>query len=122
MRNVVQRALEQEFPDFADYEAADTPTPDPQKTTIEAEAAPEPDPQKTTIEEWTPRRLTGPGDPWGAALVGPSVAELPDNDKLCGTPIRVTDKRGESWPTTITEVVERTDTTIVVKNSGRPRS
>ena len=30
--------------------------------------------------------------------------------------------RGESWTTTLTEVVDRTDNTIVVKNSGRPRS
>ena len=29
---------------------------------------------------------------------------------------------GESWTTTLTEVVDRTDNTIVVKNSGRARS
>ena len=131
---------------------SDIPEPDPQKTPIEAvdvtdtaaeafvewtednrerspadqdEAGrlsdvPEPDPQKTPIEGWRPRRL--PGDQWGARLEGPGVAALPDDNQLPGTPIVVTDKRGESWTTTLTEVVERTDTTIVVKNSGRPSS
>ena len=59
---------------------------------------------------------------WGAGLEGPRVAELPKNDRLPGTPIRVTDRTDQSWTTTLTEVVDRTDTTIVVKNSGRPRS
>ena len=131
---------------------SDIPEPDPQKTPIEAvdvtdtaaeafvewtednrerspadqdEAGrlsdvPEPDPQKTPIEGWRPRRL--PGDQWGARLEGPGVAALPDDNQLPGTPIVVTDKWGESWTTTLTEVVERTDTTIVVKNSGRPSS
>ena len=131
LRKVVQQALEQEFPD----EATQTPEPEPrkttgetetapetepQKTTAETETAPETEPQKTTIEGWRPRRL--PGDNWGAVIEGPRVAELPDNDNLPGTPIVVTDKRDESWSTTITEVVDRTDTTIVVKNSGRPRT
>jgi len=136
LRNVVQRALKQELPDFADYKATETPEtdthqatgeteiapePDTNKTTGETEAAPdapETDTNKTTIEGWKPRRL--PGDVWGAVLEGPKVAELPDNDHLPGTPIRVTDKRDESWTTTLTEVVERTGTSIVVKNSGRP--
>ena len=59
---------------------------------------------------------------WGAGLEGPRVAELPKNNRLPGTPIRVTDRTDQSWTTTLTEVVDRTDTTIVVKNSGRPRS
>lgn len=116
LRKVVQQALEQEFPD----EATQTPETEPQKTTAETETAPETEPQKTTIEGWRPRRL--PGDNWGAVIEGPRVAELPDNDNLPGTPIVVTDKRDESWSTTITEVVDRTDTIIVVKNSGRPRT
>ena len=127
LRKVVQQALEREFPDFADYEANQTPEPEPQKTPAEpesqktpgeTEAAPEPESQKTPIE-WKPRRIDE--DTWGAVTGPPGVAELPDNDDLPGTQIIVTDRRGESWSTTITEVVERTDTNIVVKTSGRPR-
>ena len=81
---------------------------------------PEPDPQKMPIEGWRPRKL--PDDQWGAMLEGPRVAGLPDDNQLPGTPIVVTDKRGESWTTTLTEVVDRTDDTIVVRNSGRPHS
>ena len=119
LRNVVQRALEQELPDFADYKATETPEPDTHKTPSETEAAPEPDTHKTPSEGWKPHRF--PDDSWGAVLEGPGVATLHDNDNLPGTSIRVTDKRGESWTTTLTEVVHRNDTTIVVKNSGRPR-
>ena len=51
--------------------------------------------------------------------------QLPSSPKTTGcqeTPIRVTDRTDQSWTTTLTEVVDRTDTTIVVKNSARPRS
>ena len=107
------------------------PNPQPATTeTPEAEAeqlppleiseVQEPDPQKPPIKGWKPRKL--PSGEWGAALEGEMVAELPDNDQLPGTPIRVTDKKGESWTTTLTEVIDKTDTNIVVTNSGRPRS
>ena len=76
--------------------------------------------QMTPIPGWKPRKLNS-GE-WGAALEGEMVAELPDDEQLHGILIVVTDKRGESWTTTLTEVVDRTDNTIVVKNSGRPRS
>ena len=36
--------------------------------------------------------------------------------------MHLTDKRGESWIPTITAVVDRTDTAVVVKRSGRLRS
>lgn len=169
LRQVVQHALEEAFPDFADADHETPAKPDPQKTPIESGAVtdtaaeakagsgfptaltqtvyeafvqltederegspadqdeagrlsdvPEPDPQKTPIEGWRPRKL--PGGQWGALLEGTGVAGLPDDNQLPGTPIVVTDKRGESWTTTLTEVLERTDTTIVVKNAGRPRS
>ena len=94
--------------------------PDPQKPPVETGGAPEPDPKKALITGWRPRPLDN--GKWGAVLEGPRVAELPKNDQLPGTLIRVTDKKGESWTTTLTEVIDRTDTTIVVANSGRPRS
>ena len=94
--------------------------PDPQKPPVETGGAPEPDPKKALITGWRPRPLDN--GKWGAVLEGPRVAELPKNDQLPGTLIRVTDKKGESWTTTLTEVIDKTDTTIVVANSGRPRS
>ena len=98
-------------------EVAETPQHDP--NTMPSVAA-EDTAQMTPIPGWKPRKLNS-GE-WGAALEGEMVAELPDDNQLPGTPIVVTDKRGESWTTTLTEVVDRTDTTIVVKNAGRPSS
>ena len=121
LRQVVQRALEKEFPDFADYIADHEAPQKPrlQKTPVETAQVREPDPRKTPIEGWRPRRLHD--RQWGAVLESPRVAELPDNDQLPATQITVTDRRGESWDTTIIEVVDRTDTTAVVRTSGRSR-
>lgn len=115
LRQRVRQALEQEFPD----EAAEGPDPDPPPEPIETRVTPDPDPHKTLIEGWKPRRL--PGGQWGAILEGERVATLPDSDQLPGTPLVVTDSRGESWHTVLTEVVDRSDTAIVVTNAGRPR-
>ena len=79
-------------------------------------AALDPDPQTPPIEGWTPRQLD-PGV-WGAVLDGAPVAA---RDQLRGTPIRVTDRRGDTWTTTVQEVVSRHDTEIVVTTRGRPR-
>ena len=37
-------------------------------------------------------------------LEGERVAALPENDQLRGTPILVTDRRGDAWTTTLTDV------------------
>ena len=89
-------------------------------TSSDAPAAPalDPDPQTPPIEGWTPRQLD-PGV-WGAALDGAPVAALSASDQLRGTPIRVTDRRGDTWTTTVQDVVSRHDTEIVVTTSGRP--
>ena len=79
----------------------------------------DPDPQTPPTEGWTPRQLD-PGV-WGAALDGAPVAALSASDQLRGTPIRVTDRRGDTWTTTVQDVVSRHDTEIVVTTSGRPR-
>ena len=63
------------------------------------------EPQKPPIGGWRPRGLGG--GIWGAVLEGEGVANLPSNEELRGTAMRVTDRSGESWTTTITEVVER---------------
>lgn len=115
LRRLVQQGLDQEFPDLDEAPAE----PDPPKPTIEPDDAQEPDPHKPAIEGWKPRKLSD--SEWGAVLEGPRVAGLPDNDQLPGTRISVTDRRGESWDSTLTEVDERTDSTLVVRTSGRPR-
>ena len=92
-------------------------------TSSDAPAAPagalDPDPQTSPTEGWTPRQLD-PGV-WGAVLDGAPVAALSASDQLRGTPIRVTDRRGDTWTTTVQDVVSRHDTEIVVTTSGRPR-
>ena len=77
-----------------------------------------PDPNKPPLAGWTPRELD---QGWGAVLEGAQVADLPASDQLRGTPIVVTDRRGDAWTTTLTAVVSRSDTEIVVTNTGRPR-
>ena len=77
-----------------------------------------PDPNKPPLAGWTPRQLD---QGWGAVLEGAQVAALPASDQLRGTPIVVTDRRGDAWTTTLTAVVSRSDTEIVVTNTGRPR-
>ena len=52
-------------------------------------------------------------------LEGERVAALPENDQLRGTPILVTDRRGDAWTTN--PHGRRSDTEIVVTNTGRPR-
>ena len=111
MRQRVRQALEQEFPD----ETAEDPQPDPPSIRVSLE----PDPHKPPIEGWKPRRLAG--GQWGAVLEGDSVATLPRSDQLPGTPLVVTDSKDESWRTVLTEVVDRSDTAIVVATAGRPR-
>ena len=94
VRRLVRKALDDEFPDE------------------------ELDPNKPLIAGWTPRQLD---QGWGAVLEGAQVADLPASDQLRGTPILVTDRRGDAWTTTLTDVVSRSDTEIVVTNTGRPR-
>ena len=113
LRLLVQQGLDHEFPD----DIADEPNPEP--VPVETPEPPRPDPAKTPIEGWKPRRL--PGGEWGAVLTGPDVAELPDDDQLPRTPIVVTDNKGDTWTTTLVDLVSRTDSTVVVRTSGRPR-
>ena len=77
--------------------------------------APKDAPQREPLAGWRPCKL---GDGWGAVLEGPDVATLPENPR--GTPIRITDSRGDAWTATITEVVSRNRRRIAVRNSGRP--
>ena len=93
------------------------PTRHPSRPSPSTSPSPRPE-QTPPIAGWTPRQLD---QGWGAVLEGAQVADLPASDQLRGTPIVVTDRRGDSWTTTLTEVVSRSDTEIVVTNNGRPR-
>ena len=115
VRRLVRKALSDEFPDEEPDEA---PTPEPPAAPAEPVDELAPDPNKPPIAGWTPRQLD---QGWGAVLEGAQVAALPASDQLRGTPILVTDRRGDAWTTTLTDVVSRTATEIVVTNTGRPR-
>ena len=75
-----------------------------------------PDPNKPPLAGWTPRELD---QGWGAVLEGAQVADLPASDQLRGTPIVVTDRRGDAWTTTLTAVVSRSDTEMSPIPAGR---
>ena len=115
VRRLVRKALDDEFPD----EELDTaPAPEPPAAPAEPADDLAPDPQKPPLAGWTPRQLD---QGWGAVLEGAQVADLPASDQLRGRPIVVTDRRGDAWTTTFTDVVSRSDTEIVVTTTGRPR-
>ena len=59
---------------------------------------------------------------WGAVLEGERVAALPESDQLRGTPILVTDRRGDTWTTTLDGAAAPSakPTEIVVTNTGWP--
>ena len=115
VRRLVHQALQDEFPDG---EPDDAPAPDPPAAPAEPADELQPDPNNPPIAGWTPRQLD---QGWGAVLEGTQVADLPVSDQLPGTPIVVTDRRGDAWTTTLKAVVSRSDTEIVVTNTGRPR-
>ena len=112
---LVHQALQEEFPDG---ELDEAPAPEPPAAPAEPVDERQPDPNKPPIAGWTPRQLD---QGWGAVLEGAHVADLPASDQLRGTPIVVTDRRGDAWTTTLTDVVSRSATEIVVTNTGRPR-
>ncbi len=112
VRRLVRKALDDEFPD---EELDEAPTPEPPAEPVDER---QPDPNKPPIAGWTPRQFD---QGWGAVLEGARLADLPASDQLPGTPIVVTDRRGDAWTTTLTDVVSRSDTEIVVTNTGRPR-
>ena len=121
-------------PEPAQTPTSGTPAPEPAQTPTSGTPAPEPaqtptggtrevpEPTlatKTLIDGWKPHDLGN--RTWGAVMKGARVAELPDSNELAGTPIRITDSKGDSWTATLLEVVSRGDAEIVVTNSGRPR-
>ena len=70
------------------------------------------------IVGWKPKSL---GDNlWGSQLTGKVVADLPQD--LIGLPIIVTTSKGDSWEARITEVVSRSEKTVIVRNTGKPNA
>ena len=121
VRRLVQRGLDAEFPDWKpDWEPDDAPILAPPAAPTEPADDRTPDPHKALIDGWKPRQIDG--GVWASVLDGAEVVDLPENDHLPGTPIRVTDRRGDTWITTIKTVVSRSDTKIVVTTTGRPRA
>ena len=90
LRRLVHQALQEEFPDGK----LDDLAPDPPDAPAEPDDDLAPDPQKPPVEGWTPRQLD---QGWGAVLEGAQVADLSESDQLRGTPIVVTDRRGDAW-------------------------
>ena len=116
VRRLVHQALQDEFPDG---ELDDAPTPGPPAAPAEPVDELQPDPNKPPIAGWTPRQIDqGSGGMYSKARTWPTFHA---SDQLPGTPIVVTDRRGDSWTTTLTDVVSRSATEIVVANTGRPR-
>ena len=67
---------------------------------------------------WKPKSL---GDnEWGSQLTGKAVADLPQD--LIGLSIIVTTSNGASWEARITEVVSRSEKTVIVRNTGKPNA
>ena len=58
----------------------------------------------------------------GSVLEVERVAALPENDQLRGTPILVTDRRGDAWTTTLTDVeaTPRSWSPIPAGTAGEP--
>ena len=117
VRRLVRKALSDEFPD---EELDEATAPEPPAAPAEPVDERQPDPNKPLVDGWKPRQIDR--GVWAAVLDGAEVVDLHESDKLPGTPIRITDRRGDTWITTIETVVSRSDTEIVVTNTGRPRS
>ena len=67
------------------------------------------------IPGWKPARLGD--DSWGSSWRG-DAASLPED--LEGQVIEVTARSGSSWSTTVTEVLERSEKFVLVRDSGKP--
>ena len=72
-------------------------------------------PASAPLEGWRPGRL--PDGSWGSLYTGPNAEALPQ--ELVGLTITVRTRSGDSWPATVTEVVERAPDRILVRTSGR---
>ena len=81
-------------------------------------SAPEPPPPATDpdpLPGWSPASLGA--NTWGSRYQG-DTRKLPDD--LVGCSIEITTRAGESWITTVVEVLEWTADFVLVRDSGKP--
>ena len=100
LRRLVARELDREF-----GAEPDGPAPTP---------SPEPKTPPGPIPGWSPYSLGK--DTWGACWRG-DTRKLPGN--LLGCSIRITTRKGDSWISTIVEVIERREEFVLVRDSGK---
>ena len=65
---------------------------------------------------WRPHRLDN--DEWGSIYLG-NPSALPS--ELVGANIVVESRKGQSWTTTVTAVLDRSSERVIVTDSGRPK-
>ena len=104
-----RRIADKDRPLLARWRDQSAMRPAPPKTD---DAAPDPD---GVLLGWVPRKL--PDKNWGA-LLKPPGKDLPSD--LVGCTIKVTPRKSGPWVTTIVEVVERNDDSILVRHAGHP--
>ena len=81
-----------------------------------APKSPAPAPEPKTAPGWSPWKLEDGS--WGSRFDGDTRA-LPDDP--VGRVIGVTTKGGDSWTTTVVEVIHWDDKYILVRDSGKPK-
>ena len=74
-----------------------------------------PEPSAAPLRRWSPYKLEDGS--WGACYLG-DTGKLPEN--LVGRSIQITTRRGDSWTTTVLEVIERREDFALVRDSGKP--
>ena len=77
---------------------------------------PPPPPTPPPLPGWRPHRLDN-GD-WGSIYLGDASA-LPS--ELVGAQITVQSRKGQTWTTTVTAVLDRSGEQVIVTDSGRPQ-
>ena len=108
-------ALHQDLERTQDRELFDLdPKPENGKAPPET-PPPKPPPPTPPLPGWRPHHLkTGA---WGSIYLGDTSA-LPSD--LVGAHIAVQSRKGQSWTTTVTAVLDRSSEQVIVTNSGRP--
>ena len=69
-----------------------------------------------SLPGWRPHRLDN--DEWGSVYLGDTSALPPE---LVGANIVVESRKGQTWTTTVTAVLERSSEQVIVTDSGRPK-
>ena len=77
---------------------------------------PPPPPTPPPLPGWRPHRLDN-GD-WGSIYLGDASALPPE---LVGAQITVQSRKGQTWTTIVTAVLERSSEQVIVTDSGRPK-